>query len=146
MNEPSFVVQEKQCRALAEATGVSLRAIQSDLSRLQNQRDADKGRERQNIIDGMTLALSRRPDEAEVILHEADNSLFEMARKYDEDSFSEDSCLAVLDARKNHEESKDGTYPGFVLSPDLKPFQDALMSGCVWLGSPTVGRPPFFAS
>jgi DNA primase catalytic core len=126
VNETSYIEQENQCRILAKTTGVSLKAIQSELGRLQNLREAEKARERGIILDRMKFAIDKSPSEAEFVIQEAENKLYELARKYDEDSFSEDSCLSMLDTQKSYEEDKDGSFSGFVLGPQLQKLQDAL--------------------
>jgi len=126
VNETSYIEQEKQCRVLARATGVSLKAIQAELNRLQNQRDAEKSRERQSIIDAMSLTIKKDPDNLEFAIQQAQTELFDLNRKYDEDSFSEEATMARLDRQKNYEEAKDGSFSGYILGPDLQEMQDAL--------------------
>jgi DNA primase len=126
VNETSYIEQERQCKLLARATSVSLSTIKHEVDRLQNIREAEKSRERKNIIDKMMTQIQRSPDEIEAAMHEAEGSLFDLARKFDEDSFSLASSLSVLDAQKTYEESKDGTFSGFILGEDLKGLQNAL--------------------
>jgi len=126
VNEVSYIEQEKHCKSLALATGVSLKAIQSDVERLQNVREAEKQRQRDLIIEKMTLNLKRKPENAENVLYDAERALFDLARQYDEDSFSSHSCLSALDSQKRHEESKDGSFSGFILGEDLKELEQAL--------------------
>lgn len=149
VNEPSYIAQEKMCKTLANHTGTSLRSIQSELNRLQNQREADKSRERNVIIDKMTRAINKDATSAEYLMHEAQGDLFDLSRKYNEDGFSEDSVLARLDSQKIAEEAKDGAFSGFVLGDDLQNFQDALCGDWkkdVWFcfgGKPNSGKTSF---
>jgi len=126
VNETSYIEQEKQCKILAKATGITIATVQAELSRLQNLREAEKARDRKNIIDRMVTALTRDPSAAEEAMYSAETDLFDLARQYDEDSFSEDSCIAVLDTQKKYEEAKDGSFSGYILGPDLQTLQDAL--------------------
>ena len=136
VNEPSSITQEKLVKTLSAHTGVSQKAIFSDVNKLLNTREAEKQRARQTILEKMTRQVSRVPSEAEVFIHEANGQLQELNKRFDEDSFSEDSCLAFLDSQKELEESKTGEYQGFVLGDDLKALQEALMGEWkkdVWL-------------
>lgn len=126
VNETSYIEQEKQCKILAKTTGITMSTIQAEVMRLQNAREAEKARDRKNIIDKMITSIQREPMAAEAAMHNAEAELFDLARQYDEDSFSEDSTLAVLDTQKKYEEEKDGSFSGFILGPDLQTLQDAL--------------------
>jgi len=126
INEANYVEQESMCKVLSKHTGITLKTIQAELGRLQNVREAEKARDRGNIIDKMTTQLRKQPDQAELYMAEAQGSLFDMARRYDEDSFSEDSVLSLLEGEKRAQEAKDGSFSGFILGPDLKSLQDSL--------------------
>lgn len=126
VNESSSIAQEKMIKALAKQTGVSVKAIQADVTQLQNSKEAERERERRNIIDKMIRSLQKNPLEAESAIQESQALLFEIARKYNEDSFSEDSTLAFLDEQKVAEENKSGLFSGFVMGPDLLGLQEAL--------------------
>jgi len=126
VNETSYIEQERQCKALAQSTSVTLSTIQHEVNRLQNLREAEKSREKRNIIDKMITTIERHPDAVETAMQDAEAALFNLARKFDEDSFSLESTLSVLDTQRTYEESKDGTFSGYVLGPDLKALEDAL--------------------
>jgi len=126
VNETSFIEQDKQCKALAKATGIVLRVINSEVDRLSSCKEAEKARNRDTILESLQVALSKDPDAAEFALQEAEAKLYDLARQYNEDSFSEESCIAILDQSKSLEEAKDGSFSGFILGPQLKNFQDAL--------------------
>lgn len=151
VNEPSYIAQEKMCKTLAKHTGTSLRSIQSELNRLQNVREAQKSRERDVIIERMSRSIHKDSSNAEYAMHEAQGDLFDLARKYDEDGFSEDSVLARLDNQKAAEEAKDGSFSGYILGDDLKNFQDALCGDWkkdVWFcfgGQPNSGKTSFLS-
>lgn len=149
VNESNYIAQEKMCKTLANHTGASLRSIQSELNRLQNKREAEKSRERELIIERMTREIHKDQNNAEFLMNEAQGELFDLARKYDEDGFSEDSVLARLDNQKSAEEAKDGSFSGFVLGDDLKNFEQALAGDWkkdVWFcfgGKPNSGKTSF---
>lgn len=151
VNETSYITQEKMCESLAKATGISMKSVQAELNRLQNQREADKARDRDNIIAMMSRSIQKDPNQAEFYLSQAEGELFNLARKYDEDGFSEESCLSVLEKQKEFEEQKDGSFSGFILGPDLKSFEDAMCGDWkkdVWLcfgGKPNSGKTSFLS-
>ncbi|MAG39514.1 hypothetical protein CMI41_00920 [Candidatus Pacearchaeota archaeon] len=149
VNETSYIAQEKMCEVLAKATGISIKAIQSELERLQNIRAAEKARERQNITDKMVNLIQRDPSQIEFVLQDALNDLYNLANKYDEDNFSEQSCLSLVRSRREYEETKDGSFSGFVLGQDLKRLENALAGDWkkdVWFclgGNPNAGKTSF---
>ena len=149
INETSYISQEKMCKTLAKETGVGLKIIRNELERLQNQQAAEKAKERQFIIDKMVQSCMKQPTEAENALQEAQDSLFSLARKYEEDTFSEDATLAIIQEQKEYEEAKDGSFSGFRLGPDLKTLEQALCGEWrkdVWLcvgGKPNCGKTSF---
>lgn len=126
VNESSSVSQEKMVKSLSMQTGVSVKAIQQDVALLQNSRESEKARVRQNIIDKMVRTMQKSPTEAELAMHEATTSLYDLNRRFNEDAFSEDSVLQFLDAQKEFDEKKDGKYAGFVLGEDLRQLEEAL--------------------
>ncbi len=126
VNESSSISQEKMIKSLSQQTGVSVKAIQQDVALLQNSRESEKARARQNIIDKMIRTMQKSPTEAELAMHEASSSLYDLNRRFNEDAFSEDSVLQFLDAQKEFDEKKDGKYSGFKLGDDLKQLEEAL--------------------
>lgn len=149
VNEPSYIAQEKMCETLAKHTSMSIKTIQSELQRLQNMREAEKSREKQNIVDRMVRTIQREPERTEFAIQEAQDTLYEIARKYDEDAFSEDTCLARLKVQKQYEEAKDGSFTGYILGEGFKLMEQALCGDwrkdvwLVWGGKPNSGKTSF---
>src|SRR5690606_37954794 len=112
LNEPSHLKQEKMCKELASETGVTLKTIQNELNRLENQKEREKTRDKLNIIEKLTRKLNSAPDEARTLLQEAENSLFELDKIYDEDSMSEASFLSIIQSEKEEQEKRDGSASG----------------------------------
>jgi DNA primase catalytic core len=126
VNESSSVAQEKLIRVLAQQTGVSIKAIQQDVVKLQNSKETEKQKARQNVIEKVIRNLQKHPEESEFTIQEAQTSLYNLAKQFDTDSFSEETCLAFLDNQKQYQEEKTGEYMGHVLGNDLQALQDAL--------------------
>lgn len=151
MNEASYIVQEKMCHILSKETGVTLKTIQSELDRLENKKDHERARDKREIIDRMVHSLSRDPDAAEQLIQEAENKLFDLAKKYDNNAFSSEKCLAALLAKKNYEESLDGNFSGFKLGNDLHNLEMALAGNWkkdIWMclgGKPNAGKTSFLS-
>jgi DNA primase catalytic core len=149
INEASYVSQESMCTTLSKATGVTIKAVQQELERLQDLRSHEKSRGRQLIFDKMVQSIQKNPDDAEYALHEAETRLFDLAKQYEDDSFSETSCVDELDTQKIQEESKDGSLSGFELGPELVTLQNSLNGNWrkdVWLtfgGRPNSGKTSF---
>jgi DNA primase catalytic core len=145
-NETSAVKRDKLEKQLADFTHMSAPSIHKDVERLLNSLEMEKLRERQNILDKLRYSIDRHPDEAEVSITEAENKLFELAKTHNEDCFSEERYLFDLKTQKEEEENKDGSFSGFLLGHDLKPFEKALCGewksdvwGCIG-GGENVGK------
>ena len=96
INESSYVLQERMSHYLAKFTGITLNTIKQEVNRLQNQKAAEEARERQLVIDKLSIDLRKNPAEAEFALHEATSSLFDLTKRHDKDAFSEASCVSLL--------------------------------------------------
>jgi len=149
VNETSYIKQEKMCHELAQMTGYTLKTVQRELNRLQNVKDAAKTREMQNIADKLATEIKRDPLNIQHFLHEADVNLYDIARKYEEDAFSEDAFVSRILEQKDYEEGLDGSFTGFVLSTDLHELQNNLAGNWkkdVWMvigGKPNSGKTSF---
>ncbi len=126
INEPSYIAQEDMCKILAGATGYSVKAIQSEVERLQNAHEEAKANERKQVVERAFKAALDNPADAETTLSVAREQLFQLSKKYDEDYMSEESCLKDISNQRLMEENKSEQYSGFVLGPDLANFQDAV--------------------
>jgi DNA primase len=146
VNESSIVDCHLQCEVLAKRVNAPLRSIQGEVDRLKNNKEGEKLRERDLILEQMSTQISKDRDNADFIIQNVQAQLFELDKRYNEDSFSEDATLAVLDGQKNYEEAKDGKFSGFVLGPHLKGLQEVLCGEWkkdVWLclpGKPNSGK------
>lgn len=151
VNESSHVAQEKMCSILAKNTGVTLKTLQQELERLQNVKSNEKARDRQEVLDSLVREIQKIPDDAEYAIQKAESKLFELAKQYNDDAFSEESCLAELDQQKEFEESKDGSFSGFRLGSELFHLEKALNGQWkkdVWLtfgGKANAGKTSFLA-
>lgn len=126
VNESSSVAQEKMIKALCLNTGISQKSIAADVQKLQNSHEAEKDRSRRNILDKLARNIQKDSLNAELIMDEAKQALYDLDTRYNMDTFSEDADLTFLDQQKQLEESKTGEFSGFVLGNDLQAFQDSL--------------------
>lgn len=126
VNETSYISQETLSEILSKSTGITLKTITQELERLQNQKSREVARDRDNIIQQMTQSINKNPEDAEFIIREAENRLFDLAKQHDNDAFSADTCIAQLRHQKSLEEAKDGSFSGFKLGPDLATLEKAL--------------------
>lgn len=151
VNETSYIKQEKMCHELAQSTGYTLKTIQRELYRLQNVKDAEKTRDMEHVANKLAHEIRRDPLNTQYLIHEADTSLYEIARRYEEDAFSEDAFVSRILTQKEQEEALDGSFTGFVLSSDLHELQNALAGNWkkdVWMvigGKPNVGKTSFMS-
>jgi DNA primase catalytic core len=125
-NETAAVQRDKLEKALSVHTGLLTTSIHKDVERLLNSHEMEKQRERRNILERLRYSIERYPDNAEVSISEAEGRLFELAKSHNEDSFSEEKYLLDLKLQKEEEETKDGSFPGFLLGYDLRPFEKSL--------------------
>lgn len=126
VNESSSVAQETMIKTLAGQTGISQKSIAADVLKLQNTHEAEKARTKQNILEKLARNIQKDPSNAEFLIDEAKASLYELATRFNTDSFNENSDLSFLDGQKLLEEEKSEDFAGFVLGPDLATFQQAL--------------------
>lgn len=127
VSEPSHISQEKMIQELAKFTGFNIKTLNAELQRLIDDKEKIKARERTLIIDKMHKEISSRPNDAEMIISEAQTKLHSLKVKYDEDSMSEDSTLKFIMDIKGQEESHTGEQLGFNLGEDLHEFQSAIL-------------------
>jgi DNA primase catalytic core len=149
VNEPSYLAQEEMSKVLSSTTGYSFKAIQAEVSRLQNMQEERKATERKVIVEQALRDVSESPIDAEVILTDAKNKLFEISKKYDEDFMSEEAFLKEVVEQRLAEESKNDKFSGFILGPDLKLFENAMAGEwdqdvlCVVGGRANAGKSAF---
>jgi DNA primase catalytic core len=125
-NETMAIKRDKLEKTLSKFTNLLIQSIHKDVERLLNTREMQKLRDRQNILDKLKYNVDRYPDNAETAIDQAQHYLFELAKSHNKDGFSEEKYLVDLKAQKEEEEAKDGSFSGFLLGPDLKPFEKAL--------------------
>lgn len=126
VNESSAIEREQMCKILALRTGVSLKAIAEELDSLINIKLYEQSKERQEILERLQYTIGKNPLEAESILKDSIDSLTELSKKYDGDSFSIETFIQALDTQKEIEDNRSLEYNGFQLGEDLRPLQDAL--------------------
>lgn len=126
VTEPSHITQDKMCEVLAKHTGISVKAIRAELTRLQSEKDRKIAQERSVVLDKLFRTVRSSPSEAEIYLNEALSQLLELNQKYDQDKMGPESCLKILDDQKVFEENKSGEFAGFKLGSDLQALQEAL--------------------
>lgn len=126
VGEISYITQERMCEALSKQTGISLKTIQSELSRLRDAKERKIATERTVILDGLSKKLNQNPHDAELLLHEAASNLQQLSERYNQDKLSPESFLKLLSDQKSLEENKTGEFAGFRLGSDLQPLEEAL--------------------
>ncbi len=126
VNESSFLIQEDMAKILSGMTGYSPKAITAEVQRLQNAHEEKKSLQRINLVEQALRDAKENPQDAEIILTETKNRLFQISRQYNDDTMSEAEFLDQVISQKTTEESKSGKFSGFVLSEDMKYFQSVL--------------------
>jgi len=129
VSEPSHISQEKMLQDLARHTGFSIKTLQAELNRLVNDKERQKDRERQSVIDKAIRELQKTPSEAETILNETGGKLYSLSAAYDQDNFSEEGTLRFIQDLKCQEEERTGEFQGFVLGEDLHELQEIVLAG-----------------
>lgn len=146
INERSYIKQEKMAKELSEATGFVLKTVQKELDRLQNLRANEKARDIKEVGDKLVNELQRNPQNIQHLIQEADISLYDLSRKYEDDALSVESMVSRIRAQKEYEESLDGSFSGFILGPSMKNLEEALSGNWkkdVWFiigGKPNSGK------
>ena len=146
VNERSYINQEKMAHELAEATGFTVKTIQKELDRLQNLRAAEKARDIENVGQKLIHEFGKDPQNLHHLIREADLSLYDLSRKYEEDALSVESMVSRIRGQKEHEENLDGSFSGFILGPTMSEMEKALAGEWkkdVWMivgGKPNSGK------
>lgn len=148
-NESQAVKRDKLESILAKHTNLLIQSIHKDVEQLLNTIEMAKLYERRDILGKLKYTIDRYPDNAEDAIDQAQHSLFELAKAHNEDSFSAEKYVYDLQNQKIEEESKDGSFSGFLLGPDLKPMEKALNGEwkkdvwCCWGGKENSGKSAF---
>ena len=126
VGEPSHITQEKMCGTLSEVTGVSINAIQAELTRLTDDKQRSIAQERDVILDKLNRQLKFSGSDAVSILSETLTSLHELSLKHNADNLSQEACIRLLDEQREYEEARSNEFQGFRLGDDLKALEEAL--------------------
>jgi len=116
VNEPNHITQDKYCSQLSLFTGIEKRILEAELDRLQNQKEHEKRRERDAVLDHMFAEIKRNPGDATALLHECVAQVQAVEEKYDDKSFALESVVEFVEQQKSFEESLSGEFAGFHLS------------------------------
>ncbi len=116
INESSCIKQDKACGELSKFTGIDKKIIVAELERQQNDRSQQKHREKEDIIERMVYEIKRNPADTKSLLYTSISQIELIDEKYDENSFSVETCLSFLQEQKKIEESLTGEFAGFILS------------------------------
>lgn len=126
VSEQNIIKQRGMIHHLSSATGVDVATLHAEVQRQANQQEHRKAIERENILARMAKKLQRDPSAAETAIAEAQSSLYDLMRQYNEDNLSEEACVGKMKIQKEKEESKSDEFSGFILGKDLEYFQNAL--------------------
>jgi DNA primase catalytic core len=127
VNEPSRITQDKMCGDLALFTGIEKKVITSELERLQNEKERQKHREKEVVMDQMVSRSRQNPSDIKNYLLEAVGKIEQIEDKYDENTFSLENVLQFVEGQKIYEEGLSGEFAGFNLSESgLKGLGDKL--------------------
>jgi DNA primase len=146
VNEPSPIVRDKLCKALAKRTGISLKAIIEELNILLDEKAHVRSKERRDLLDSISYELKSSPEQAEIILQKAQLGLLDLTKRHDIDTLSTEDFIRALDEQKAMEEKTTGNDTSFKFGPELQEFEDVLRGNCsdgVFIclgGKPNVGK------
>jgi DNA primase catalytic core len=146
VNEASMIKRETMCRQLSSETGYSVKAIAAELDRLTNVKEALRINAKEEVIEKAYRSAKRNPDEAEVIMHQAIDTLQELNQVHNRDQFSQDECLSALNHQVDHELTKSAEAESYRLGPYLEPLEECFEGGDLKTafigigGSPNVGK------
>lgn len=135
VNEPSPIARDKLCKILSKRTGVGLRAINAELAILSDEKAYQRSLEKREFINEVVSKLRSVPEQAEIILQEAQTNLQDLVKKHDEDTLSAESFVQAIDDQRAEEENVDKVYSNFKFGPDLREIEEAFRGDCegVWI-------------
>lgn len=126
-NEPSAIERETLVKQLSLRTGITVGAIQQDLSVLIDQAAYKDAKERQAIVDAIIDRLKKSPGEAELALQEGQHKLFEAQRQRNADALSTEDFLRFIEHQKSTQELSAKDAVGYRLGHDLESFEQTLL-------------------
>ena len=127
VNESSCISQDSMCGDLALFTGIEKKVITSELERLQSEKERQKYKEKESIVDQMVSEIRRSPNDIKSLLSEAANKIEQIEDKFNENTLSLESVISFVEETRTYEESLSGEFAGFRLSESgLKLFGDQL--------------------
>lgn len=149
LNESSSVTQETMGRQLADHTGFLFKSIMNDLWKLAEERNDKREEAIRHLADKLVNDIKKDPENIQATIQEADSNLYDIAKRFETDAFSEASMIARVQALKEYEESLDGSFMGFTLGPSLHDLEQRLGGNWrrdVWMclgGKPNSGKTSF---
>lgn len=126
VSEQNIITQRSMINHLSLTTGIDVTTIYAEVQRKANDQERKKAIARESIIEKMVHKIQRDQNIAELAIVEAQTSLYDLMRQYNEDNLSEDACLGIVKVQKEREENKSDEFAGFILGEDLEILQDAL--------------------
>ena len=125
INEPNYIERENMVNTLSSYTGISTRAINSELRRLDSANEQEAQTDKDIIIEKMVKDVRKNPADSHGILSAALNNIEEVNKNHSIDNFSQSTWVDMIRTTKDNEENLGDENPGFKLNR-LKLLEEVL--------------------
>ena len=115
--EQSHLLQEEMSKQVAKVTGYDLATITSEVKRLKNEKDAEVGIRKKNLIEALLTDVKRNPNDAELALAQCQHAISDINKSVQVEN-EESSTLSAIMSLKETDETKTGEFSGFFMRPD----------------------------
>lgn len=151
VNEKNHVNKEVMANNLSMYTGVSVKSIQNELSRLDNATEMEAQEQRNLILEKMNKEIRKDPTDAQGILSITLSELENVSKVYNMDNFSQEFWVDTISTSREKEDLEGDANPGFKLNR-LQLFESMLKGPwtqdvlLLFGGSPNTGKTALMAN
>jgi DNA primase len=117
VSEKSHIRQEEMTKQVAKATGYDQKTILSEVKRLRNEKEAEVQARKRNAIEALMQDVRHNPDEAELALVQAMNSIQDINRAVQGENTGS-TIMNKMMSQKELDEAKTGEFAGFFMKPN----------------------------
>lgn len=111
--DKNYLSHEKRAKILAKRTGFDLATIMSEIKRQRSEREAEVAEKVTGIIENALWEAKRNPDDAGLLLTEAQANVAYVQKEFGVDSMGEGSVLSFVLNQKEADEAKTNEFSGF---------------------------------
>lgn len=116
--EPSHIRHEKMAKTLAIYTGLDFSTIMSEIKRRRDIKEEELAERKLGILNDVVYRARKNPDNASLLLNEANVSIENLQKEVDGDSSGSTAMVNRVLSQKEEDERKTDEFAGFLMKPD----------------------------